>query len=502
MSERDKKSSSGKKPFPKGGHKDGRKGGTPPFKKGGKPPFHKDSRSDDRRDFRSKDSRSRESKPEKDIPLTSAQLTRQLAASAVRNVRTDGLPLEAVLSALPEYNSLDPRDRAFVRLIAATTFRRDGQLKAVFKPLIRKEPPLFVRAALETAAAQILFLGTPPHAAVGETVGMLKSNKATRGFANLANAVLRKVVEDGPKLAAMEAPRANIPGWIRGAWERAYGRAAVRKSSLQLIKDPPLDLTLKDASLENTQKWAETLGGEVIMPGTVRLSSIGNVAELDGYADGAWWAQDVAATLPVRTLINALGDLGGKTALDLCAAPGGKTMQLAAQGATVTAVDKSESRLSRVHENMTRTQLEAEIICADALEWETEKKFDIVLLDAPCTATGTFRRHPDVLHNRTPKTLSQLVKLQDKLLPKAASLVAPGGWLVFATCSLQPEEGEPRIEKFLKDAPDFRPISLLPVSGLDLPEDAVKTGILRTLPHYVEEKGGMDGFFIAVMQKA
>lgn len=490
MSERDKNSrpSADKKPF----SKDRGKGGKPPFRGGGKPSFSKEKRSDDRRP----------SRPEKDIPLTSAQLTRQLAATAVRNVRTDGLPLETVLSALPGYNELDPRDRAFVRLIAATTFRRDGQLKAVFKPLIRKDPPLFIRAALETAATQILFLGTPPHAAVGETVGMLKSAKATRGFANLANAVLRKVVEEGPKLAGMEAPRANIPGWIRGAWERGYGRAAVRKSSLQLIKDPPLDLTLKDDSDANTQKWSETLGGDVIMRGTVRLSSIGNVAELEGYEEGAWWAQDVAATLPVRALVKTTGDLSGKSVLDLCAAPGGKTMQLAAQGATVTAVDKSESRLTRVHENLKRVQLEAEVICADALEWETEKRFDIVLLDAPCTATGTFRRHPDVLHNRTPKTLSQLVKLQDKLLPRAADLVAPGGWLVFATCSLQPEEGTPRIEKFLENRSDFRLIPISSLPELEMAEDAVKSGTLRTLPHYLENKGGMDGFFIALLQKS
>lgn len=489
MSDRDKSTrpSADKKPF----SKDKGMGGKPPYKPRGKSDFRKDKRSDDRRP----------SRPEKDIPLTSAQLTRQLAATAVRNVRTDGLPLETVLSALPGYNELEPRDRAFVRLIAATTFRRDGQLKAVFKPLIRKDPPLFIRAALETAAAQILFLGTPPHAAVGETVGMLKSAKATRGFANLANAVLRKVVEEGPKLAGMEAPRANIPGWIRGAWERSYGRAAIRKSSLQLIKDPPLDLTLKDGSEGNTQKWAETLKAEVIMPGTVRLQSIGNVAELEGYAGGEWWAQDVAATLPVRHIAATIGDLSGKTALDLCAAPGGKTMQLAALEAKVTAVDKSEARLARVHQNMERTQLEAEIICADALEWETDKEFDIVLLDAPCTATGTFRRHPDVLHNRTPKTLSQLVKLQDKLLPIAAKRVAPGGWLIFATCSLQPEEGAPRVEKFLENAPDFRPISLLPLNGLDIAEEALKGGTLRTLPHYLENKGGMDGFFIAVMQR-
>lgn len=459
--------------------------------RGGKPPFKR------REDHRGGERRER---PQKDIPLTSAQLTRQLAASAVRNVRTDGLPLEAVLSSLPEYNGLEPRDRAFVRLIAATTFRRLGQIKAVYKPLIRKEPPVFIRAALETAAAQILFLGTPAHAAVGETVGMLKASHATRGFANLANAVLRKVVEEGPKLAGMEAPRANIPGWIRGAWEREYGRPAVRKTSLQLIKDPPLDLTLKDTSEANTKAWAEKLDGTVIMPGTVRLSSIGNVAALEGYEDGEWWAQDVAATLPVRILADQI-DLDGKEVLDLCAAPGGKTLQLAAMGAKVTALDKSEGRLERLHENLARTKLGADVVCADALEWETEVKFDAVLLDAPCTATGTFRRHPDVLHNRTPKTLSQLVRLQDKLLPKAASLLKPGGILIFATCSLQPEEGDPRITRFLGELPDFRLIPILRNPSLGLSDDNdVGRETLRTMPHFREDIGGMDGFFIAALQ--
>lgn len=438
--------------------------------------------------------------PQKDIPLTSAQLTRQLAASAVRNVKTDGLPLETVLSSLPGYNDLEARDRAFVRLIAATTFRRMGQIKAVYKPLIRKAPPAFIQATLETAAAQIIFLGTPAHAAVGETVGMLKANKTTRGFANLANAVLRKVVEEGPKLAGSEAPRANIPGWIRGSWEREYGRAAVRKTSLQLIKDPPLDLTLKDISEENTQSWADKLGGKVILPGTVRLDSIGNVAALEGYDAGDWWAQDVAASLPVRIISDIIGDIEGKSVLDLCAAPGGKTLQLAALGANVTAVDKSEGRLERLKENLNRTNLSADIICEDALDWNTDKTFDVVLLDAPCTATGTFRRHPDVLYNRTPKTLSQLVRLQDKLLPKAASFLKPGGILLFATCSMQPEEGDPRIEAFLKTLPNFSLISSI-ISPLLIAGQALSEGpTLRTLPFYRDDLGGMDGFYIAALQ--
>jgi 16S rRNA (cytosine967-C5)-methyltransferase len=470
---------------------------------GSKPPFKKDgSKKGGSRPSDKRSSEPRQERPFKEIPLTSAQLTRQLAASAVRNVRTDGLPLEAVLAALPEYNGLEPRDRAFVRLIAATTFRRWGQIKAVYKPLIRKEPPAFIRATLETAAAQILFLGTPPHAAVGETVGMLKANKATRGFANLANAVLRKVVEEGPKLAGAEAPRANIPGWIRGSWERSYGRASVRKMALQYMKEPPLDLTLKNMSEPNTNLWAEKLGAKVVMPGTVRLSSIGNVASLEGYAEGDWWAQDIAATLPVRALLNHMGDLSGKTILDLCAAPGGKTLQLASLGAKVTALDKSEQRLSRVNENLKRTKLDATIVCADATEWENDEKFDVVLLDAPCTATGTFRRHPDVLHNRTPKTLSQLVRLQDKLLPKAASLLKPGGVLVFATCSLQEEEGEPRIARLIRELPDFRRIPVLLSSLSDISGIVTENESIRTFPYGLDEIGGMDGFFVAILQRS
>ena len=443
---------------------------------------------------------------QKDKPLTSAQLTRQLAASAVRNVKADGLPLETVLSALPGYNDLEARDRAFVRLIAATTFRRMGQIKAVYKPLIRKAPPAFIQATLETAAAQILFLGTPPHAAVGETVGMLKANKTTRGFANLANAVLRKVVEEGPRLSGAEAPRANIPGWIRGSWERSYGRAAVRKSSLQLIKDPPLDLSLKNTGEDNTRLWADKLEAEIILPGTLRLASIGNVSAIEGYNEGEWWAQDVAASLPVRLISEIAGDLKGKSVLDLCAAPGGKTLQLAALGANVTALDKSESRLERLKANLERTKLSAKIICADALDWDTDEKFDIVLLDAPCTATGTFRRHPDVLYNRTPKTLSQLTRLQDKLLPKAASLLKPNGIIVFATCSMQAEEGAPRIESFLKNSPHFSLISDLMFEKLrgSLSIDQVHSGsgFIRTLPFFLDSLGGMDGFYIAALRKS
>ncbi len=428
----------------------------------------------------------------------SSLTSRRLAAFAVKEVIENRTALEQVLAGQPDYRALDGRDRAFVRLIAATTFRRMGQINAALKPFVKKKPPKLVYAALQTGAAQILFLGTPPHAAVGETVAMLKSRGSSKGFANMANAVLRRVAEQGPSLSGALPPKANIPGWIRGGWERDFGRHAGRKLAAQLMRDPVLDVTVKS----DAQGWADILGGDVIGPLTVRLDKIGDVTALEGFEAGAWWAQDIAASLPVQILGEVLNDLKGKRVLDLCAAPGGKSMQLAAMGADVTLVDKSEGRLVRVKENLKRTQLSADIICADALDWNTDlEPFDIVLLDAPCSATGTFRRHPDVLYNRTPKDVANLVRLQDKLLAKAAEFVRPGGHLLYCTCSLQTEEGAPRITKFMQSLPDFRLIPILAASGVDLPEEAFSDGFLRSIPYYLQDKGGMDGFFIALLQR-
>ena len=425
---------------------------------------------------------------------TNSLISRRVAAFAVKEVLENHNPLEQVLSGQSDYKSLEARDRAFARLIAATTFRRMGQIDAALKPFVRQRPTKLVYAALQTAAAQILYLGTPAHAAVGETVAMLKSRGSSKGFANMANAVLRNVVDKGPNLAGAQPPKVNIPGWIRGEWERAYGRQAGRKMSAQLMKDPVLDVSVK----ANASDWAVKLGGEAIAAQSVRLGKIGDVTALEGFDAGDWWAQDVAASLPVQLL----GDVKGLRVLDMCAAPGGKTMQLAAKGAIVTALDKSEGRLERVKENLDRTKLSAEIICADALEWAPEGDlYDIVLLDAPCSATGTFRRHPDVLYNRSPKDVANLVRLQDKLLAKAAEFVRPGGTLLYCTCSLMPKEGQPRVDTFLQNLPDFRLIPILNVPSLALPQEAFSEGSLRSLPYYLEDKGGMDGFFIARLER-
>ena len=420
--------------------------------------------------------------------------SRRLAAFAVKEVMENHQPLEHVLAGQPDYRALEGRDRAFVRLIAATTFRRMGQIDAALKPFVRQRPTKLVYAALQTAAAQILYLGTPAHAAVGETVAMLKSRGSSKGFANMANAVLRNVVEKGPNLAGAQPPKVNIPGWIRGEWERAYGRQSGRKMSAQLMKDPVLDISVKS----DVKGWAAKFSGEIIGVQSVRLDKIGDVTALSGFDEGEWWAQDVAASLPVQLL----GDVKGLKILDMCAAPGGKTLQLAAKGAIVTVLDKSEGRLERVKENLERTQLSADVICADALDWTPkEDLYDVVLLDAPCSATGTFRRHPDVLYNRSPKDVANLVRLQDKLLARAAEFVRPGGVLLYCTCSLMPKEGQPRIDHFLQIMPDFRLIPILDVPGLALPQEAFSEGSLRSLPYYLEDKGGMDGFFIARLRR-
>jgi len=261
------------------------------------------------------------------------------------------------------------------------------------------------------------------------------------------------------------------------------------KMARAVFSDPPLDLSVRG----NTADWAKRLDGEVIGPQTIRLPHIGTVTDLEGYGEGQWWAQDVAASLPV----DILGDVSGLSVLDMCAAPGGKTLQLASRGAQVTALDRSEDRLLRMKDNLVRTSLSAELVCADAREYSHIDGFDIVLLDAPCSATGTFRRHPDVIHNKTPRDVQSLVKLQKQLLKAAAALVKQGGSLVYCTCSLQKDEGEDRVSHFLTDMPEFRLNPILTDSVLSIPQSVTAEGYIRTQPQFLAEKGGVDGFFIA-----
>lgn len=424
-----------------------------------------------------------------------APSARLCAARAVQHVLRDQAQLETALLRQADYEALSARDRAFARLITATVFRRMGQIDAALSPFLKRQPASFPHAVLRTGAAQLLFLKTPVHAAVGESVALLKTSSKTRAYSGMVNAVLRKVSDQGATLVAATPPSANIPGWIRASWEKAYGKPVMRRMAAELLKEPPLDIHVKDGA----DAWAEKLGGDALSDWTVRLSRGGRVPELESFADGEWWIQDIAASLPVM----ALGDISGQTVLDMCAAPGGKTMQLAAKGAHVTALDKSAERLERVEENLSRTRLQADIIEADAVSWiaQTNRTFDLVLLDAPCSATGTYRRHPDVLYNRTPKDVGALARLQKKLIASAIKCVRPGGRLLYCSCSLQTEEGEAQAQYTRATFSEMKAVPFYN-TGLGLQAECVdENGYLRMLPHLFGEKGGCDGFFAVLFKK-
>lgn len=436
---------------------------------------------------------------------SSGRNTRLVAARAIEAVIIQQTALTDALSAMPVYRELSGRDRAFARLIAATTLRRLGQINAALDPFIKKEPTPFVRAVLQTGAAQLLYLDTQPHAAVGESVAIVKRsrNQSDANAAGMINAILRRVDEKGAALAGEVPAEGNLPQWLQESWRKSYGQEALAKMAQSCLELPPLDLTVKS----DPQGWAQKLGGTALPSGTVRKAGIGDITALPGFSDGAWWVQDVSASLPVRLL----GDLTGKTALDMCAAPGGKTLQLAAAGAKVTALDRSAERLKRVHQNLDRTGLSAKVIAVDAAKWRgiRDHDFDVVLLDAPCSATGTLRRRPDVAWTKSQKDVDSLIRVQNTLLRAAARNVKPGGELIYCTCSLETAEGEERISAFLADMPEFSLNSFLMPKGLDLSDGLTPEGYIRLLPHHSPKApdeaegdgGGRDGFFIARLKR-
>lgn len=396
-----------------------------------------------------------------------------------------GRALEDALSETPSFNALAGRDRAFARALATAGLRRLGSISAVVSEFLARPLPdsaEHARALLHLGAAQLLVLGTPAHAAVGETVETANQMREARGFAKLMNAVLRKVARDGQQIFENQPPGTDLPQWLYTRWRATYGDAAPQIAEALLI-EPPLDLTVKGDAAE----WAERLFGTVTPTGSVRLTEHAPVDGLAGFDDGAWWVQDAAATIPAKLL----GDVRGKRVLDLCAAPGGKTLQLAAAGAHVTAVDKSEARLKRLRENLVRTKLEAEVICADALQFKAEP-FDAILLDAPCTSTGTLRRHPDVAWLRRPTDVRTLAELQCQLVAATAKLLKPGAPLVYAVCSLEPEEGPGVVAEALRNGWRRDPLS-----GEISAEFITADGDMRTHPGQWPEIGGLDGFYAA-----
>ena len=388
---------------------------------------------------------------------------------------------------------LAERDRAFARLLVATVLRRLGQIDAAIdacldRPL--KGGALGIRQTLRLGAAQILFLETPPHAAVDAAVRQARRRPA---FTGLVNAVLRRLAREGVAiLAGQDAERLNCPDWLWDSWVGAYGEAATRQSVALLVQDPALDISVKEAP----EIWAKRLDATMLPTKSLRRAGGGVVESLPGFAQGAWWVQDAAAALPARLL----GQVAGKSVLDLCAAPGGKTLGLAAAGARVTALDLSADRLARVQDNLDRTGLTAELVAADAREWRPAAPFELILLDAPCSATGTIRRHPDIWRLKTAGDVHRMAALQKELLAAAVTMLAPGGRLVFATCSLQPEEGDELIAEFLADHPKAGRESVVPAEVFELAQLITPAGDLRTLPCHLQVHGGLDGFYASRLQ--
>lgn len=431
---------------------------------------------------------------------------RDLAHRLVAGVLIDKRPLEqawADLADRPRAAALEPRDRAFARALATTVVRHKGELEYVLNGFL--ERPLPKEAAgvwpiLLTGAAQLICLGTPPHAAVDMAVEATRRERGGARFANLTNAVLRRVADKGAgRLAGKDRAQLNVPEWLLGRWRSAYGPDVAQAIGVASLREAPLDLSVKSSS--DARMWADRLGGHLLPTGSIRLGTHGRIEDLAGYAEGAWWVQDAAAALVGRVA----GDVAGRTVADLCAAPGGKTAGLAAAGAVVTAVDVSHNRLDRLRTNLQRLGLMTEVIAADVADWAPERMFDVVVLDAPCTATGTIRRHPDILHLKRPDDVARMADLQGRLLANSSRLVRPGGVLVYGTCSLEPEEGEAQVAALLGKNPEF---TRVPIRHEELGADAswiTPAGDLRTLPCHLElatpSLSGIDGFYVARLQR-
>jgi 16S rRNA (cytosine967-C5)-methyltransferase len=362
--------------------------------------------------------------------------------------------------------------------MAAEALRRLVDLDALIDSATKKPLPHDAKArfALRIALVQALAMDTPPHAAIATVLPLVDG-----GPRKLVHGVFGTLIRNGSALP--EVP--TLPPQVEERWERAWGSAVVRAAAAASAVPPPIDLVLASEAAE------QGLEGFSLMPGHLRLGRGVAVAGLTGYGEGGWWVQDISASMPAKLL----GEGKGRSVLDLCAAPGGKTMQLASAGFQVTAIDASESRLARLRENLERTRLSAEVRAANVMRWSPPAQADAILLDAPCSATGIFRRHPDVLHRVRPRVIAELAEGQKAMLVRAAGWLKPGGTLVYSVCSLEPEEGEKVLDAFLAARRDFE---LVPIEPHELPDGMrPNNGILRILPGTFGDRGGADGFFIA-----
>ncbi|MEZ0169037.1 RsmB/NOP family class I SAM-dependent RNA methyltransferase [Microvirga sp. TS319] len=423
---------------------------------------------------------------------------RRLAWMAVTETMKRRVPLDDVLDELSPKENLSARDEALARAIAIVTFRRLGTLGRALNERLNREPKdERLLHLLATGAAQILFLDVPDHAAVDCAVQLAQEDAKLSHAGGFINAVLRRVARERDMILARQEPWLDTPTWLEERWVAQYGEELAARIAEAHRAMASVDLSVK----EEAASWAERVNGVLLPTGSIRLQERTAIRDLPGFDEGAWWVQDAAAALPARLLQARPGE----RIADLCAAPGGKTAQLAVTGADVLAVDRSAKRLKRLEDNLARLHLKAETRAIDAEKLD-EAPFDAILLDAPCSATGTIRRHPDVAWTKSEEDIRKLSGLQTRLLDKAAGLLKPGGRLVYCTCSLEAEEGERQAAGFLVRHPDFarQPITADEIGGLT--ECLTPEGDLRTLPcHLVSpghERGGLDGFFVARFVKA
>jgi 16S rRNA (cytosine967-C5)-methyltransferase len=439
-------------------------------------------------------------------PLAKPEVSaRGIALDLMARVLEQKRPLEEAFERHPDLSKLENRDRQFVRALTTATLRHLQRIDRILALCLERPLPARARSVtdvLRLGAAQLLVLKTPAHAAVDSAVALAAGLGGAAGYKGLVNAVLRRIAGEADALLAQVPPgEASLPDWLWRSWVTAYGAEQAAAIADALVDEPPLDFTVKRPA--ESAQWAEALHARVLPGGTLRRAPHDperpqRLDEAPGFAEGAWWVQDFAASLPVKLL----GDVFGKRVLDLCAAPGGKTAQLAAAGAKVTALDRSQDRLARLKKNLDRLGLIAECDAADATLWNAAGDFDAVLLDAPCSSTGTLRRHPDVAWLKDPRDIVKLASAQDRLMDAALRLARPGGTLLYCVCSLQPEEGPERIAAALARHGGLKRAPLTEADVFGLQTLLTPEGDLRTLPCHLAGEGGMDGFYAARLVKA
>lgn len=427
-------------------------------------------------------------------------LTRHLSAEIFDAVVRNGKGLEEEyanrIERQEKIRPLDIRDRTFIRLLVTVTLRRLGQIDDIISRFLKKPLPdkaFYVQDILRISTAQSVFLDTPAHAAVSTGVDLIKKNKYFCGFSGLANAVLRRIAKEGKSISEKQNPAAlNIPEWLFEIWAKEYGPKNAEKIALSALTEACLDFSVKS----DPEMWAERLDAVLMPTGTLRREKQAFVPQLEGYDEGQWWVQDLSAAMPARLFHS----LKGKKAVDLCAAPGGKTAQMILAGANVTAVDISANRIKRLKENLNRLKLNAETVCADIREWQTAQngKFDAVLLDAPCSATGTLRRHPDVILHRTPQDIARLAETQKELIETAAGIMTDDAEMVYCVCSVLPEEGR----KVINSAVRSGLVERIALTDKEVPKEMITPdGDLLILPFLYDSSGGCDGFYAARLRK-